>query len=146
MSATYNGLTFDTPLLAQWAAFFDLAKWHWATGIAPIGNWKPDFRATFSCGHSECSGSHTILISVLPINDLSGIKGHPALNHRYSVNDSSGGSLADAGAVFGSSPDISEWEMSHGAGGGIEYVSGWVDDAVKLWKKAGLMITDTPKA
>ena len=64
MVATYDGSTFDTQLLAQWAAFFDLACWTWSSNVAPVGDWKPDYRAQFECEHSECAGRHTILISV----------------------------------------------------------------------------------
>ena len=140
MSATYSGLVFETLLMAQWAAFFDLAGWEWSRGIAPVKNWKPDFRATFKCTHSECGGSHTILIAVLPIKDLSGVKGHPALEHRYGVSGSNNERLADAGAIFGSGPKFSYWEMSHGAGGGIEDIASWVEGADTLWEKAGSKI------
>ncbi|MCC8688346.1 hypothetical protein [Xanthomonas campestris] len=133
---TYNGLAFDTPLLAQWAAFFDLAGWKWSRGLAPVGDWIPDYRATFDCGHSECNGSHSILISVLPVADISTVKGHPALSHFYDVIGSDGLSIADAGAVFGKSPGITYWEMSHGAGGGIDNVTYWADDVELLWVKA----------
>lgn len=146
MSVTYNGLIFETSLLAQWAAFFDLVGWEWSVGVAPVENWKPDFRVAFGCGHSECNGRHTILVSVLPINDLNQIQGHPALNHRYRVESLAGEHLADAGAIFGSSPKCSEWEMSHGAGSGIESVSNWVDNADALWEKAKSSISDAPKA
>lgn len=142
MSAIYNGLTFDTPLLAQWAAFFDLAGWQWSTGVAPVENWKPDFRATFDCGHSECSGSHTILISVLPVYSLEDIKGHPALSHRYSVDTPTDKHIADAGAVFGFGPQTSIWDMSHGHGSGIYDVNFWVDEADNLWKQAGAKIAN----
>jgi len=142
MSVIYNGLTFDTSLLAQWAAFFDLAGWQWSTSVAPVENWKPDFRATFDCGHSECGGSHTILISVLPVDSLDEIQGHPALSHRYSVDTPTKQHIADAGALFGSSPQTTIWEMSHGAGGGIENVNSWVNDGDKLWKQAGAKIAN----
>lgn len=140
MSATYDGQLFNTPLLAQWAAFFDLAEWKWSAEIAPINNWKPDFRAVFKCHHSECRGSHTILISVLPIDKLSDIEGHPALNYRYGIVNQDKKHIADAGAIFGSNPGVSLWEMSHGSGGGIEEIDNWVNDAIILWEKAGLKV------
>lgn len=140
MTATYNNMMFDTPLLAQWAAFFDLAEWHWSTNPASINDWKPDFLVSFQCGHSECDGSHKILVSVLPVNNLNEIKGHPALSHRYQVSVD-GSSIADAGAVFGPSPDLTQWEMSHGSGGGIESVMNWTPNSDDLWRKARERIT-----
>lgn len=62
---------------------------------------------------------------MLPVKDLSGVKGHPALKHRYRVENSSGVYLADAGAIFGSNPYVTEWEMSHGAGGGLNLCQSW---------------------
>lgn len=114
-----------------------MAGFEWYSGIAAVGNWKPDFKVTFPCGHSECSGSHTILVSVLPVDDISEMQGHPALEYRYLVQDLHGKYLADAGALFGSSPAITKWEMAHGAGGGIEDIHRWTDDADQLWRKAG---------
>ena len=138
--ATYNGLVFDTPLLAQWAAFFDLADWKWSRGVAPVGDWIPDYRATFDCSHSECNGSHTILISVLPVSDISTVKGHPAISHAWGVTGSDGMSIADAGALFGTSPSNTDWQMAHGAGGGINDTTYWADDAEALWVKANSAI------
>lgn len=135
MTATYDDQIFGTPLLARWAAFFDLAGWRWSTSIAPVGNWKPDFRVSFDCGHSECGGSHTILVTVLSVDDMSGVQGHPALSHAYGIVVG-GQSVADAGALFGSSPAATLWEMGHGAGGGAESVTTWVDEAAILWRKA----------
>lgn len=139
--ATYNGLKFDTALLAQWAAFFDLAEWQWSRGLAPIGDWLPDYRVTFACGHSECKGSHTILISVLPISDISTVKGHPALEHFYGVTGSDGVSVADAGALFGTGPRSTYWEMAHGAGGGVDDATYWTNNADALWIRAKSAIT-----
>lgn len=141
MSAIYDGLEFETSLLARWACFFDLAGWRWARGPVAIEEWKPDFRVTFECGHSECSGSHTILVSILAVDRIDSVQGHPALAHRYFVKDSKGAHLADAGAVFGSNPSATQWEMSHGAGGGIESVLGWVREANSLWAKASAKVT-----
>lgn len=132
MAFTYNGLAFETKLLATWAAFFDLAGWQWSRGVVPVGDWVPDYRVTFECGHSECNGSHTILVSVLPVDDLEKIQGHPALSHFYGVR----GHAADAGAVFGNTPRATYWQMSHGAGGGSEEVSRWCSDEVSLWRRA----------
>lgn len=140
MSLSYNGLEFETELLAHWAAFFDLAGWEWDRGISAVGNWKPDFRVSFPCGHSECSGSHTILVSVLPINAIEDVKGHPAIEHGWGVQNSLGQSLADAGALFGNTPNTTEWVMSHGAGGGVENVYNWVDNANVLWIQARSLV------
>ncbi|QRF90867.1 hypothetical protein CLH39_11775 [Alcaligenes faecalis] len=136
MAAIYKNIVFGTPLVAQWAAFFDLAGWEWSTNTIPINNWKPDFSVKFSCPHSECNGSHTILVSVLPADSLAELKGHPALTHRYIVNAEDTW-VADAGALFGSTPRITQWDMSHGAGGGIETVSNWINgDMNQLWSLA----------
>jgi hypothetical protein len=136
----YKGLIFKTHLEAQWAAFFDLAGWDWWVNPAPIGDWCPDFMVSFRCGHSECSDRHTLLISVLPVSTLLSFSGHPALSYRYAVKNPSGKWVADAGAAFGKNPLISQWEMSHGAGGGIFDVSFWVHRAEELWTTAGSMI------
>ena len=141
MSSTYDGIDFETELQAKWAAFFDLVGWVWKKNPAPVANWKPDFRVTFDCGHSECGGSHTVLVSVLPLDDTEGVKGHPALMHVYSVKDSRGNYIADAGAIFGSSPSATRWEMAHGAGGGIENVTKWVIDANSLWNQAASRVS-----
>lgn len=147
MPATYKGLIFGTRLLAEWAAFFDLAGWEWSANPAPIGNWRPDFKASFPCRHSECGGEHTLLISVLPVEDISGVSGHPALTHRYIVKDRNESFLADAGALFGSSPATSQWEMSHGSGGGTEDIPNWVYHPMQLWSVAvSKVLLDNPAA
>lgn len=140
MSVSYNGLEFETELLAQWAAFFDLAGWEWDRGITAVQNWKPDYRVSFPCGHSECSDSHTLFVSVLPVSTLDNVRGHPALQSIYRVENTLGQRLADAGALFGNSPQTSEWQMSHGAGGGIDHVPTWVDNAHQLWDHAGKLL------
>lgn len=140
MSQIYNGLEFETELLAQWAAFFDLAGWEWDRGVAPVDSWKPDYKVCFPCTHSECAGSHTIYVSVLPVSTLNNVKGHPALAWAYSVQNSRGERVADAGALFGNSPQATAWEMSHGAGGGTENIYNWADNASRLWVEAGILV------
>ncbi|MHA6690308.1 hypothetical protein [Devosia sp. A449] len=137
MGANYNGLAFRTSLEAQWAAFFDLAGWPWAVSPTPVGDWAPDFRVGIPCSHSECSGSHILLVAILPIADLEAFKGHPCLSHPY--GDGTNG-FADAGAAFGSSPDVTKWEMSHGAGSGIFDVPFWEQNASALWEKARTLV------
>lgn len=81
------------------------------------------------------------MVSVLPVEKIEGIEGHPALSHAYIVEDETGKGWADAGAVFGANPLISRWEMSHGAGGGTESVGAWVDGAMERWRQAGTKIS-----
>lgn len=136
MSFSYGAFEFSTRLQAQWAAFFDLAGWTWRSNVVPIYDWKPDFFVSFPCRHSECSGSHELMVSVLPVEKLDGLRSHPALSHTYGVNDERGRCVADAGALFGANPAVTTWEMSHGAGGGIDSVDGWVPGAMDLWRLA----------
>lgn len=140
MASTYDNLIFDTELHARWAAFFDLAGWDWRVNPAPVGNWKPDFRVKFDCGHSECTGSHTLIVGISPIDDKNALQLHPATHHNYGVKNRAGEIIADAGAVFGNDPEATHWEMAHGAGGGIDFVSFWVPDANALWIKAGEVV------
>lgn len=141
MTSYYNGLEFSTGLLARWAAFFDLAGWEWYSNPAAVSDWQPDFKVVFPCGHSECPSEHSLLVSVLPISEVTGIADHPALRHEWGVRDEAGNSVADAGAVFGSTPFVSQWVMAHGAGGGFETVPNWVTDAPELWRQAGGLVS-----
>ncbi len=44
---------------------------------------------------------------------------------------------ADASAAFGINPDVTYWQMSHGAGGGEENIRNWTPtNAHQLWKQA----------
>lgn len=143
MSTIYNGLTFKTPLEAQWAAFFDLAGWVWHANPSRIGNWAPDFRLEFECEHSECGGSHTLLASVLPVSSVADFGAHPCLKHSYGVQDGKTSECyigVDGGAALGNGPDVSRWEISHGAGGGVEDINFRVGNAGTLWIKAGSLI------
>ena len=132
MAGIYNGIQFRTRLEAVWAAFFDLAGWQWSPNPVSIEDWKPDFKVTFECGHSECNGSHTLLISVLPVKSLEKLAGHPALSYQFTVPNSD----ADGGALFGDNPAATEWVIAHGAGGGSEDLYFRVANADVLWKQA----------
>jgi len=140
MTCRYGALEFGTRLEAQWAAFFDLAGWKWRSNPAPIHDWRANFLVEFPCGHSECNSTHSLLVSVVPAEKLEGLETHPALGHTYMVKNEQGNWVADAGAVFGASPEISRWQMSHGAGGGSYDVPFWVDDARDLWRQAATKI------
>ncbi|MES3006150.1 MAG: hypothetical protein V4751_00090 [Pseudomonadota bacterium] len=140
MSFTYEGLDFKTRLDAQWAAFFDLAGWRWWTNPVPVGNWRPDFKVSFDCDHSECGGMHTLFLSVLPVSSIECFKGHPCMTHNLGVRSESNELLADGGAAFGDSPSVTHWEILHGAGGGIEDVSFRVDNADSLWISAKALV------
>jgi hypothetical protein len=145
MPAVYNGLMFETELEATWAAFFDLAGWKWDVNPLPLDNWAPDFRVTFPCRHSECGGSHSLLIAVLPIDDIRGFGSHPCLGHIYGPGTYADNMQVhiDAGAAFGSGPAVTRWEMSHGAGGGTETVYNWVPanaNADILWGQAKSLV------
>lgn len=140
MASYYKGMEFRTKLLARWAAFFDLAGWTWHSNPAPVGDWQPDFFVSFRCGHSECSEEHSLLVSVLPLENIDNTTRHQALEHRYQVVDGTGASRADAGALFGVSAAVSWWEMAHGAGAGVDHVSSWVPGYTSLWSQAGQLV------
>lgn len=140
MASYYKGLEFKTSLEAQWAAFFDLAGWSWWVNPRAIENWRPDFKVTLPCGHSQCGGSHTLLVSVLPISDVAAVKEHPCLRYSYKVKDKDGEWIADAGAIFGNDPTATIWEMSHGSGGGVESVMNWASMVDEHWIKAKSLI------
>ncbi|MCJ9720124.1 hypothetical protein MOV66_02550 [Agrobacterium sp. SHOUNA12C] len=141
MPAIYDGLQFKTALEAQWAAFFDLAGWTWKVNPVPVGDWSPDFRVTFPCGHSECGDAHTLLVTVLPVSDIAAFSDHPCLSSLYGMDREGKWIGADAGAAFGTSPAVTTWQMSHGAGGGIDDVYNWVDNADALWAKANSAVS-----
>lgn len=140
MSYIFDDLVFETELHARWAAFFDLAGWEWRANPAPVGNWKPDFRVKFECNHSECGGSHTLLVEIFPTEDKAALQSHPAADHFFGIKNEAGTHIADAGAVFGNDPEATYWQMAHGAGGGVECVSFWEPSAPALWKRAGEIV------
>ncbi|MCR5942646.1 hypothetical protein FG152_17740 [Ochrobactrum sp. XJ1] len=143
MAAIYDGLVFKTTLEARWAAFFDLAKWDWDVNPVPVGDWVPDFRVSIPCGHSECSGSHDLLVSILPVANIDDAGNHPALLQRYEIEGpgSEHHKGIDAGAVFGINPHVSRFEFAHGAGSGVDDVPMWVENANALWEQAGKRVS-----
>ncbi len=149
----FKGVLFRSRLEARWAAFFELAGWKWEYEPFDLRGWTPDFRVEFPCGHSECSGSHTLLVEVKPYTELSQFEGHPCLKYAYGgyegeTPNSTPTPLipADASAAFGNNPDVTWWEMAHGAGGGEETVKEWVQgDVWWLWNEAGRLTRYEPK-
>ena len=136
----YNGVSFRSRLEARWACFFDLVGWKWDYEPIDIRGWTPDFRVEFPCGHSECGGSHTLLVEIKPYYDIEEFEGHPCLKYPYGVNQEEEQIPANASAAFGIDPHVSYWEMSHGAGAGEENIvnHGWAGDHIdEKWKEAG---------
>ncbi len=85
------------------------------------------FRVEFPCGHSECSETHVLLIDVQPFDSITAFAGHRCLDFAYGASHKPNGEEetipADASAAFGINPDVTYWEMGHGAGGGVENVA-----------------------
>ncbi len=46
----YSGVNFRSRLEARWAAFFDLANWHWTYEPIDFDGWAPDFSLKCSKG------------------------------------------------------------------------------------------------
>jgi hypothetical protein len=143
----YHGVLFRSRLEAQWAAFFDLVGWEWEYEPLDLIRWTPDFRVTFPCGHSECNGSHVLLVEIKPYYSIDEFRGHPCMDYPYGnaypngLYDAAANIPADASAAFGNNPNITYWEMAHGSGGGIESINRWVDGNIsELWKKAGALV------
>lgn len=141
MGAIYKGLQFKTPLEARWAAFFDLAGWTWHVNPASVGDWSPDFWVSFPCTHSECS-EHTLLVSILPLDNVDDFKKHPSLEHSFQINNDPQGihSQVEAGAAFGTHPDATVWVSAHGSGGGTHEVPFFVQNADDLWTSAAILV------
>lgn len=149
----YQEVMFRSRLEARWAAFFDLAGWKWEYEPCDLKGWIPDFRVEFPCSHSECNGSHILLVEVKPYFYLKQFNGHPCCDYPYGGIDERGKATipADASAAFGANTEITYWEMAHGSGGGEETLSNWVNqyrppykDADILWKKAGYITRYIP--
>ena len=136
----YNGVQFRSRLEARWAAFFDLAGWEWEYEPIDLVGWSPDFKLTIPCLHSECNGQHVLLVEVKPYFHLSYFNWHQCMNYPYGGLGEDG-IPADASACFGANPRTTQWEMVHGAGGGIYSVETWgMMDVDSLWKQAGNIV------
>lgn len=138
----YRGTVFRSRLEARWAAFFDLAGWKWEYEPLDLHGWTPDFFVEFPCGHSQCSGSHSLLVEIKPYHSLDQFKDHKCIDWPYGANRFDGSFLpmgADASAAFGINPSVTYWEMAHGDGGGTEDISGWLrgKSCIDLWSEAG---------
>lgn len=142
----YNGVQYRSRLEARWAAFFDLIDWQHEYEPIDLAGWSPDFRVEFRCGHSECSGSHVLLVEVKPYYRIEQFKGHPCLRYDYG-RDSNGFEIpAHASAAFGANPEITYWQMGHGAGGGVFSLLDWLPMGYSLlWKQAGNITQWRPK-
>src|SRR4051794_36842200 len=79
----YRGRLFRSRLEARYAAFFDIVKWEWEYEPFDLEGWIPDFRVTIPCGHSECSGCHTLLAEVKPYQTIEEFEGHPCRKYPY---------------------------------------------------------------
>ena len=142
MAAIYKCLQFRTRLEARWAAFFDLAGWAWHVNPLPVGDWAPDFQVTFACEHAKCATSHTLLIAVLPHQDIGAFSGHPSLDYPCGAGAAYEklGAVIDAGAAFGVSPEVTSWTFAHSAEGCAEDVLLWVANADALWSRAEFLV------
>jgi hypothetical protein len=141
----YSGIRFRSRLEAQWACFFDQAKWKWDYEPMDLLGWTPAFRVEFPCGHTECSDTHVLLIDAQPFDCLAAFAGRRCMDFAYGSsrkpNSEEETIPADASAAFGINPNVTYWEMSHGAGGGVENVRNWTPTNVhELWKAAGNII------
>lgn len=137
----YAGVTFRSRLEARYAAFFDLVKWKWEYEPFDLNGWTPDFRLVIPCDHSECAGSHTLLVEVKPYISIDQFKGPPEYELAMrGYGEGLSGYGCDAVALFGHRPNISYWEIRHGANGGIEDIPTWRGDWGVAWRDAGNLV------
>lgn len=161
----YNGVQYRSRLEARWAAFFDLIHWEHEYEPIDLPGWSPDFRVVFPCGHSACSGSHSLLVEIKPYWRIEQFSGHPCMDYFYGIDNgqipygicelpkeeqdriwSEISIPADASAAFGANPEVTEWEMSHGGGGGPYSLIEWIQPGYsRLWKQAGNTVQWKPR-
>lgn len=146
-STKYNGIWFRSRLEARWACFFDLLELEWMYEPIDINGWTPDFSIKFPCKHSECNGSHILLVEVKPYFNIEDFYGHPCMDYAFggfSIEAGGKGEIpADASAAFGINPTITFWEMCHGWGGGCYSIYDWFGgniDIEAMWKQAGNIV------
>ncbi|RZU28911.1 hypothetical protein BDD14_6494 [Edaphobacter modestus] len=89
-----------------------------------------DFKVTIPCTHSECSGSHALLVRVVEKTGEVLAKSH---GEEFSAEQMY---TAPHPALFGNGPKNTFWQMPHGAGGGVEAVAEWVPNASQIWAQA----------
>jgi hypothetical protein len=131
----YKGVLFRSRLEARWAAFFDLAGWNWQYEPIDFKGWTPDFLVSFPCVHSECSDGHELYVEVKPYSSLEQFDGHAVTKvDSWSI---------PSPAKFGVNPHVTQWEMAHGAGEGVDNVFNWIGDELDvdmLWADAGNIV------
>jgi hypothetical protein len=110
-----------------WARFFSLLGWRWRVSRVP----GFDLNLTIPCTHSECSGSHELIVRI--------DQGHREYFEKLhgELFDTEEVWSTPSPAIFGSSPEDTYWEMVHGNGGGTESIEQWVPDWKTLWTRAG---------
>jgi hypothetical protein len=86
-----------------------------------------------------------LLIDVQPFDDIASFAGRRCMDFAFGASHKPNGEEetipADASAAFGINPDVTYWQMSHGAGGGEENIRNWTPtNAHQLWKQAGNII------
>lgn len=129
----YKQHVFKSKLDVTWAIFFDLARWDWTYLPQPVEGWQPEFYVEFFCGHSECEPYHKLLITVRDFNSIDQFADDPCMDHGYNIEEKI---YADSGAAFGSSPEVTYWEIVHGPGGGEEDVPMRESNYKSLWTTA----------
>ncbi len=134
----YEGVLFRSRLESRWAAFFDLVGWAWEYEPFDLIGWTPDFLVIIPCTHSECYGSHSLLVEVKPHRTIEEFAVHPCTKFPYGEDYHGRKIPADASAAFGYNPSVTAWDMVHGDGGGLYTVESFIDNWRPLWDEAGL--------
>ena len=137
----YSGVQFRSRLEARWAAFFDLMGWKWSYEAVDLHGWVPDFHLIIPhCISRDCDEAHELYVEVKPHRAIEEFIGHPvSYQDPYSV---------PAPAMFGLSPDCTEWQMSHKHGDNIYLVPAWGAEAEtvsEMWKEAGNVVQWSPR-
>jgi hypothetical protein len=85
-----------------------------------------------------------LLAEVKPYYEIDDFKGHHCMRFPFGEDKEGCTIPADASAALGVNPNVSEWEMSHGSGGGTFSISWFIRDTDSLWGQAGNMTRYKP--